>query len=167
MKAGATSDHYGVSGVAPLLPGGSESGQLVRDGPNRSTHDDPVERLVPGDAPSTGNRGDGEATDHSLVQDLLNAGTIIEAEAKADPRQHVITRAIGAGERKLGIDKEIGQVRPGDRFLLCGDGLYKAPGLETIAGLLTAPQDDAAKRLVAAATVGNARDNVTSVVAAL
>jgi serine/threonine protein phosphatase PrpC len=106
-------------------------------------------------------------TDHSLVQDLLNAGTITEAEAEADPRQHVITRAIGAGERKLRIDKKIGQVRPGDRFLLCSDGLYKALGLETIADLLTAPQDDAAKRLVAAALVGNARDNVTAVVAAL
>jgi serine/threonine protein phosphatase PrpC len=106
-------------------------------------------------------------TDHSLVQDLLNAGTITEAEAEADPRQHVITRAIGAGERKLRIDKKIGQVRPGDRFLLCSDGLYKALGPETIAGLLTAPQDDAAKRLVAAALAGNARDNVTAVVAAL
>jgi protein phosphatase/serine/threonine-protein phosphatase Stp1 len=105
-------------------------------------------------------------TDHSLVQDLLNAGTITEAEAEADPRQHVITRAIGAGERKLRIDKKIGQVRTGDRFLLCSDGLYKALGLETIAGLLMAPQDDAAKRLVAAALVGNARDNVTAVVAA-
>jgi serine/threonine protein phosphatase PrpC len=106
-------------------------------------------------------------TDHSLVQDLLDAGTITEAEAEADPRQHIITRAIGAGERRLRIDKKIGQVRPGDRFLLCSDGLYKVLGLETIASLLTAPQDDAAKRLVAAALVGNARDNVTAVVAAL
>jgi serine/threonine protein phosphatase PrpC len=106
-------------------------------------------------------------TDHSLVQDLLNAGTITEAEAEADPRQHVITRAIGAGERKLRIDKKIGEVRPRDRFLLCSDGLYKALGPETIAGLLMAPQDDAAKRLIAAALVGNARDNVTAVVAAL
>jgi protein phosphatase/serine/threonine-protein phosphatase Stp1 len=106
-------------------------------------------------------------TDHGLVRDLLNAGMITEAEAKADPRQHVITRAISAGERKPRIDKKIDQVRPGNRFLLCSDGLYKAPGLETIAGLLTAPQNDAAKRLVAAALVGNACDKVTSVVAAL
>jgi serine/threonine protein phosphatase PrpC len=106
-------------------------------------------------------------TDHSVVQDLLNAGAITEAEADADPRQHVITRAIGAGAPQLLVDKAIGQVRPHDRFLLCSDGLYKALGPETIASLLTAAQDDAAKRLVDAALVHSARDNVTAVVAAL
>jgi serine/threonine protein phosphatase Stp1 len=104
-------------------------------------------------------------TDHSVVQDLLNAGAITEAEAEDDPRQHVITRAIGAGEGELLLDKAIGEVRPRDRFLLCSDGLYKALGLETIAGLVTAAEDDAAKRLIDAALARSARDNITAVIA--
>jgi serine/threonine protein phosphatase PrpC len=106
-------------------------------------------------------------TDHSLVQDLISAGTITEAEAEDDPRQHVITRAIGAGERDLLIDKKIGRVRPEDRFLLCSDGLYKAVDLETIAEVLGQVEGDTARRLVNAALRHAARDNVTAVVAAL
>ena len=106
-------------------------------------------------------------TDHSLVQDLVSAGTITEAEAEADPRRHVITRAIGAGEDDLLIDKKIGQVLPEDRFLLCSDGLYKAVDLETIAEVLGHVEDDTARRLVDAALQRAARDNVTAVVAAL
>jgi serine/threonine protein phosphatase Stp1 len=106
-------------------------------------------------------------TDHSLVQDLINAGTLTEAEAEDDPRQHVITRALGAGENGLVVEKRIGWVQPDDRFLLCSDGLYKTLDLATIAGVLELAADDAPERLVEAALRRAARDNVTAVVAAL
>jgi serine/threonine protein phosphatase PrpC len=108
-------------------------------------------------------------TDHSVVQDLVNSGALTEAEADQDPRQHVITRAIGAGEQELQIEKTVGEVLSQDRFLLCSDGLYKTLEAETITGMLALAEDsvgDAAERLIHAALAHYARDNVTAVIAA-
>ena len=105
-------------------------------------------------------------TDHSVVQDLVSAGALTESEAEHDPRQHVITRAVGAGAEDLWIAKTIGQVLPDDRFLLCSDGLYKAVGIEKIAGLLEAAgPEDPTERLIREALAHAARDNVTAIVA--
>ncbi len=64
----------------------------------------------------------------------------------------------------------MGQVLPDDRFLLCSDGLYKTLELETIASVLMLAKeegaDDAADRLIQAALLRCARDNVTAVIAA-
>jgi serine/threonine-protein phosphatase Stp1 len=108
-------------------------------------------------------------TDHSVVQDLINAGALTEAEADHDPRQHVITRAIGAGEQALQIEKTVGEVLPRDRFLLCSDGLYKTLEAGTITAMMALADDavcDAAERLIRAALAHAARDNVTAVIAA-
>jgi protein phosphatase/serine/threonine-protein phosphatase Stp1 len=107
-------------------------------------------------------------TDHSVVQDLVSAGAITKDEAEHDPRQHVITRAIGAGTEDLRIAKIVGQVMPDDRFLLCSDGLYKALDIEEVANLLIngADGEDVARKLIAQALARAARDNVTVVVAA-
>jgi serine/threonine protein phosphatase Stp1 len=106
-------------------------------------------------------------TDHSVVQDLVTAGAITETEAEHDPRQHVITRAVGAGQPNLLIEKAVGEVLPEDRFLLCSDGLYKTLEAKTIAEVLmqTEAVGNAAERLVNAALENRARDNVTAVVA--
>jgi protein phosphatase/serine/threonine-protein phosphatase Stp1 len=107
-------------------------------------------------------------TDHSIVQDLVSAGAITKDEAEHDPRQHVITRAIGAGVEDLRIAKTVGQVLPDDRFLLCSDGLYKALDLKDIANLMAGGLDssDLAQRLIHEALAHAARDNVTAIVAA-
>jgi protein phosphatase/serine/threonine-protein phosphatase Stp1 len=107
-------------------------------------------------------------TDHSVVQDLVSAGALTAAEAEHDPRQHVITRAIGAGTGDLQIAKSVGQVLPGDRFLLCSDGLYKALELDRIADGLasgSAATENVAEQLIREALAHAARDNVTAVVA--
>jgi serine/threonine protein phosphatase Stp1 len=103
-------------------------------------------------------------TDHSVVQDLVSAGVITPDEAEHDPRQHVITRAIGAGPDELRIAKAVGEVLPDDCFLLCSDGLYKALKLEEIAAVMAAG-GDMADRLIHEALAHAARDNVTVVVA--
>ena len=100
--------------------------------------------------------------DHSMVQDLISAGVITEAQAERDPRRHIITRAIGAGEEELVVDKVIGRLLPGDRLLLCSDGLYKTANNDEIASVLSG-SDDIARRLVEVALARGAPDNVTAV----
>ena len=102
-------------------------------------------------------------SDHSVVQDLVDAGELTESEAGTDPRRHIITRAIGAGEGELRVDKAIGQVLAGDRFLLCSDGLHKTIEADRIVHILGAT-DDPARHLIDVALSCHVRDNVTAVV---
>src|SRR5437667_28958 len=63
--------------------------------------------------------------EHSLVQELVDAGTIAAEDAENHPHANVITRAVGADIDELVLDKVSGRLQPGDRFLLCSDGLCK------------------------------------------
>jgi serine/threonine-protein phosphatase Stp1 len=102
--------------------------------------------------------------DHSLVQAMVDEGHLTEAEAENHPRANVITRAVGAGEGDLALDKVVGEVRPGDRFLLCSDGLTKALDEAELGALLDAPEGvSPAELLVQAALAREASDNVTAV----
>lgn len=102
--------------------------------------------------------------DHSLVQDLLDAGEITEEAAERHPHANIVTRALGAELDAFSLDKQLGVLVPGDRLMLCSDGLTKAVSDVEIAGLLggEAPLD--AQALVKAALERGARDNVTAVV---
>ncbi len=100
--------------------------------------------------------------DHSLVQELVDAGTISAAEAQTHPCANIITRAVGAGDEALVLDKVTGRLQSGDRFLLCSDGLFKTLPNRDLAGLLAA-DSDAAERCLAAALARQADDNVTAV----
>jgi serine/threonine-protein phosphatase Stp1 len=102
--------------------------------------------------------------DHSLVQEMVDAGTITAEEAEHHPRGNIITRAVGGGD-ELELDKVVGRVEPGDRFLLCSDGLFKDLPEAEIAALLSAGRDAAA--LIEAANAAGARDNVSAVVLAV
>ncbi len=101
--------------------------------------------------------------DHSLVQALVDSGALSEADAESHPQANVITRAVGADEPVLSLDKVTGQLMQGDRFLLCSDGLCKTLDAATIATLMADPADPA-NRLIDAALQSRARDNVTAVV---
>jgi len=102
--------------------------------------------------------------DHSLVQELVEAGAIRPEEAEHHPRANVITRAVGADLEDFALDKVSGPIRPGDRFLLCSDGLSKTVPEPELAALLgdiagvPAPQ-----ALVEASLALNVSDNVTAV----
>jgi serine/threonine-protein phosphatase Stp1 len=102
--------------------------------------------------------------DHSLVQELVDAGAIRPEEAEGHPRANVITRAVGADGEALELDKVSGRLLPGDRFLLCSDGLSKTVPEPEIASLLALPDGTpAAELLLAAALARGANDNVTAV----
>ena len=103
--------------------------------------------------------------DHSLVQEMVDAGALSAAEAERHPHANIITRAVGAGEDGLVLDKLTGTGLPGDRYLLCSDGLSKTLPEAEITALLGAPDNETpAQRLLAAALAREATDNVTALV---
>jgi serine/threonine protein phosphatase PrpC len=102
--------------------------------------------------------------DHSLVQDLVDAGELAPEQAESHPQANVVTRAVGAVEH-LVLDKTHEQISVGDMFLLCSDGLTRHVSDQEIAAVLTdetAP--GAAQVLIDLALERGARDNVTTVV---
>jgi protein phosphatase/serine/threonine-protein phosphatase Stp1 len=103
--------------------------------------------------------------DHSLVQELVDAGQLAERDAERHPRANVITRAVGASNAVLELDMVTGRTLPGDRFLLCSDGLSKAVHDDALGDIMRADGPDiAAGKLLDAALAQRARDNVTAVV---
>lgn len=101
--------------------------------------------------------------DHSLVQELLEAGTIGPDEVMNHPRGNIITRAVGADLEAFELDKVSDRLVPGDRFLLCSDGLCKTLDESELASLLGSTDAAASQALVDAALAANVSDNVTVV----
>jgi serine/threonine protein phosphatase PrpC len=99
--------------------------------------------------------------DHSLLQELLDSGMITAEQAVGHPQANVITRAVGADAETLDLDKVTGQLVPGDRFLLCSDGLSKTLPESELIGALGAGSPS--ERLVQAALAHHVNDNVTAV----
>ena len=102
--------------------------------------------------------------DHSKVQDLVDEGLITEEEAERHPEANVITRAIGAS-RNLYIDLDMHDVKSGDRYLVCSDGLYKEVAEEEMADLVnTGTPEDACNALVELTLERGSRDNVSVII---
>ena len=102
--------------------------------------------------------------DHSLVQDLVDAGMIEASEAETHPNANVVTRAVGASE-KLITDTVGGNLEPGDIFLLASDGLTRLVGAEELLGVLSAnPLGVAGDHLIELSLQRGAPDNVSLVI---
>ena len=102
--------------------------------------------------------------DHSLVAELVRSGDLTRAQASEHPQKNLITRALGA-EDEVQVDTAVLPVEPGDRILLCSDGLTDMVPEAKIGELLAAPEPEAAARtLVKAALDAGGADNVTVVV---
>jgi protein phosphatase len=102
--------------------------------------------------------------DDTYVQYLVDTGKISAEEAKDHPRKSVILRAMRGAE--VDPDVSIREVRAGDRYLLCSDGLSDVVTAETIAGAMEIPDpQECADRLVELTLRGGAPDNVTVIVA--
>jgi protein phosphatase/serine/threonine-protein phosphatase Stp1 len=99
--------------------------------------------------------------DHSVVQEMVDAGALAAEAAEAHPLANVITRAVGADADELALDKVTGRLLPGDRFLLCSDGVWKTLTPGDLLGLLDS--DAGAQPVLSAALRRAARDNVTAV----
>ena len=104
--------------------------------------------------------------DHSLVEEMVRAGEIKREEARHHEKKNVITRAVGV-EKKLRIDFFDVALNPGDRFLLCSDGLTNMVDDEDMLRLVSRETslEAAALKLVAAANRNGGKDNISVVLA--
>jgi protein phosphatase len=104
--------------------------------------------------------------DHTLVQHLVDEGRITPEEATTHPQRSWITRSL-TGRGELELDLSIREVRAGDRYLLCSDGLSGPVSQDTIADTLrSAPDAQAAcEQLVELALRAGGPDNVSAIVA--
>ena len=104
--------------------------------------------------------------DHSLTQALVDAGTITAAEAANHRYRNVLWRYLGTKEGGAKVEPRSIEPRPGDRFLLCSDGVSDGTTDEQLAEALKSQPDpqQAAESIVRLAEAGGSRDNITCVV---
>lgn len=102
--------------------------------------------------------------DHTLIAMQIREGMITEEEAKHAPHRNVITRAVGSHEY-VEVDTRVVETVPGDKFLLCSDGLhgYFDDPSEILSYLKLTPEK-AARSLVETANARGGRDNITVIV---
>jgi protein phosphatase len=104
--------------------------------------------------------------DHSFVGWLRRQGKINEREARMHPARNSLNQALGAGHQKL--EPHLGSVscQPGDRFLLCSDGVTDGLWDQRLESYLQRPLADkpTAVRVVEDAVAESGRDNCTAVV---
>src|SRR5579871_5561197 len=102
--------------------------------------------------------------DHSEVQALVDEGVITPTAALQHEAQNVITRAVGVAP-DLFLDLELRKLGPGDRYLLCTDGLYRelTPG-QLAASMSSEDPAEACTALMSAALSGMCADNVSVIV---
>lgn len=101
--------------------------------------------------------------DHTVVQDLLDRGDITPDAAHHHAAEHIITRAIGAGE-DLDLDRAIIELKSGDRFLLCSDGVCKVASEAALTQDLGGKFEEVAGQIVEDAYNAGSRDDITAVV---
>ena len=132
-------------------------------------------RVYRWDAASAGNgarpalgRLERVSVDHSIVQELFDAGVIDEARTRTHPDRNIITRALGASD---GVEPEV-WLLPAEQpqtFLICSDGLTKELDDAQIAAVLASASDrmgdpqSAVDALLAAALEAGGHDNITVV----
>lgn len=103
--------------------------------------------------------------DHSLVGEQMRAGIMTEEEARGSRLKNIITRSVGFQE-DVEADIDIRVVRPGDRFLLCSDGLSNLMQDQEIMEVVVSNDLEAAcRRLVDLANDRGGDDNITVVIA--
>jgi protein phosphatase len=104
--------------------------------------------------------------DDSFVQDLIDRGALSEDEARVHPRRSIVLDVLNGDERPLPRLRTV-RARPGDRLLLCSDGVTDYLADAEVAAILGSEvvAAVAARRIVAAALAAGSRDNVTAVVA--
>jgi protein phosphatase len=104
--------------------------------------------------------------DDSFVQDLIDRGALSEDEARAHPRRSIVLDVLNGDQRPASRLRTV-RARPGDRLLLCSDGVTDYLADVEVAALLEPGVDArvAARRIVAEALAAGSRDNVTAVVA--
>jgi protein phosphatase len=104
--------------------------------------------------------------DHSWVEEQVRAGTMSASAARQHPWRNVVTRALSGGEDPE-VDVTEVEPLPGDRFLLCSDGLFSVVTDNQIAEILSDSSlslQDICGALITAANAGGGPDNITALV---
>jgi PPM family protein phosphatase len=106
-------------------------------------------------------------TDHSFVQHLVDTGRLSAADAENHPKRSMLLRVLGDIDADVPIDISAREIRAGDRWLLCTDGLSSIVSRPTLSKTLkeVSDVDECADQLIALTLAGGAPDNVTCVVA--
>ena len=112
-----------------------------------------------------GNSFEQLSVDHTVIQELLSAGTISESEIATHPQRSVLTQVL-MGEGKLELPLPIFEGKVKDRYLLCSDGLSSVLIEKEIKSLIKGKdRDEAVGALIEATYINGAPDNVTVVIA--
>ncbi len=100
--------------------------------------------------------------DHSLQQDFIDQGLYTPEEAREKVSRNILTRALGL-EPQLTVDCGQVNLEPGDRFLICSDGLYDMLTDHEMAALLGRPHalDEAGLDMLELANARGSKDNVS------
>lgn len=112
-----------------------------------------------------GNTFEQLTSDHTVLQELLDSGTISMSEAAEHPQRSMLTQVL-MGEGSVAPVLMVYEVNSKDRFLLCSDGLSSVLTEKEIKSLLKkSNRDEAVLALIEATYINGAPDNVTVVVA--
>lgn len=100
--------------------------------------------------------------DHSLVQQLLDAGSISETEAMNHPNKNIITRAVGTSDN-VEVDIFKFELNEYDKYLICSDGLTNEVTIDEMNNILKREKNNklACEYLVDEANKNGGRDNIT------
>ncbi|MFD4523682.1 Stp1/IreP family PP2C-type Ser/Thr phosphatase [Streptomyces sp. NPDC058470] len=104
--------------------------------------------------------------DHTWVQRLVDEGRITEEEATTHPQRSLLMRALGSGDH-VEPDLSIREVRAGDRYLICSDGLSGVVSHQTMEDTLASYQgpQETVQQLIELALRGGGPDNITVIIA--
>jgi protein phosphatase len=107
--------------------------------------------------------------DHTLPGRLLRAGEISEREARNHPQRNILEQVLGAQRKPLEVQLGAVNLQPGDRFVICSDGLTDGVTHRGIDDQIRRPtgyrtQQDPAKRLIDEGLHHSGRDNITVIV---
>lgn len=101
--------------------------------------------------------------DHSIVQQLIDSGTITEEQALYHPQRNLITRAVGT-EKNILVDYETLEIFENDYILICSDGLSSYVEEDKIVNIIENNKSgETVEKLIEAANNSGGKDNVTVV----
>jgi protein phosphatase len=104
--------------------------------------------------------------DHTLVEDMMRRGLLTPEQAAHHGWRHVITNVVGGAEEGVEVEVHRLPLLPGDRMLLCSDGLSEMVPETEIQSILDieAEPEVACRRLIERANERGGKDNITAVV---
>ena len=105
-------------------------------------------------------------SDHTFVQEMIEEGELTPESAANHPLRNMLTGVLGTREALEKVDTGIVDAAPGDRFLLCSDGLHNMMSARMITATLKSQTDPkkSAEKLLQMALQNGGKDNVTLIV---